>query len=405
MTQLKLFFILFFTLTIVGCMRTAKCPNSNEIKNLFNHIENYIYTEPPNIRIFMDGSKSFAGFVENGKNCDFLKKLHNIYVSLPDDSINFYKVGAVGEEQEWFSNSIDGLKEIQNVKFFNYNTTDLTPIFNMKSDTTAINILFTDGIFTSDLSKIAKVKFVKNLNHYLLDNNAFFALFCDKAEFKGTYYPQTSGYPYHFSGERPYLCIVFGNRNYLKFIEKKFENLFDNRIYFGKNYENELKFKPFINPEFCKNYVLISNKNRIIKIKHLQSDTLEFYFKPGEELLSKNISLKVDYRLLNSENQVVRKNQKGATINLVNKDDISYLKTKFKLPQTKLNKSDLMLIKLSFIQELPEWIEDISIENDDDKNAPQNIYQFKSFVSLMLSKLESVYEYKTLADYYICIRR
>ncbi|MBL7086067.1 MAG: hypothetical protein ISS28_03040 [Candidatus Cloacimonetes bacterium] len=392
---LCLLIIVFFT----ACTKfSEKCNlTDNEIINLFGNIKEYSNEDPDKINLIFDCSKSFKGFI-NGKGCDFIRKIHSICVTIPEEKINFYKVGNVGTELKFFSNNlIEGLKHIQNKDFYGDSNTDLNPIFNVMDDTTAINFLFTDGIFSSQDSEINQLKFIKNIKNYLIKNDGFMIIFEAKAEFNGLYWTQTGTQNFEFIGDRPFLCIVFGNKKYIRFVEENIENKFENCLYLGKKHNYKLEYEPYYNININNDFDLNNKNDKIMRIANLKSDSIVIYLKAKKIANKINISSKAEFKTLSSkcmETKTYEENIKSEIID-------QYIKSTIIIPP--MNK-DIKLIKLSYIQEMPQWIVNISTNDDKNESGARKIYNFNNWINALLENLNDIYEYKTVASYHIMVR-
>jgi len=408
---IKVLFIVLIMGILVSC---GVCPTPSSLPELqkpFGISPDEKQVLPQNYNIFIDVSGSMKGFVS--QESEFLNIINTLISLIPDTN---QENQALSEHVRFFTfgktiNPLKGdlkssLHTIADPNIYNQNITDLNnPFEYIFGDQRSVNLIITDGVQSTHFAGQDQVIFSKNLKKYLGDNG-FFSFMGKQVSFEGRYPTEKTGKTIvlEHGGKRPLYCLVFGNRKYSEFINKKISDLFDEHFDFGNMTPNNLRF-----------YQRKDGSTDASKLQHLGDDLrlpltkyefkgftkdLSFYLKGYEDRLGKIIDYRIAYiSKTDSTYQQIYKSEKALTASTSDTGD--YLS--FTMP-FQYEKKGCYLIRITFRKTLPQWI--IAWDtNDDSKIDNQNkTYRLKPWMESILNSFDD-YEFLSTTQYYLHVTR
>jgi len=390
---------------IFSCSSGFSKPKSlEEIEKPFGIPSSEKPVVPKSFNIIVDVSASMCGYT--GENSGFLNLINTIIAKIPQDAnINFYSFGQNSLKME--GDLRTNLYKLNRRDLYKEPRTDLTKPFNLiREDKNSVNLIFTDGVQSTQHSQQDYVIFAKELNQYL-EGNGFFALLGKQVPFEGSYFSEYKKKYINIEpgGTRPVYCLAFGNSKFAEFIQKKIRDLFDNCFDFGIVQPNHLKYT-----------YDESGKNEPEKLLHIGNDEKlpVSYFKLGTgHIQYLKINLKgyedkfgttIDYAIAyqaKSNPKFIELQDKRGTLKANKLSAVD--KITFKIPFEE-DKAGIYRILLSFRKTLPTWIKEWNTDDDSKIEFQNKTYHLANWMQFILDNFED-YKYLTTTRYYLQIER
>jgi hypothetical protein len=402
--QYFIIFVIVLVLIILGCAQKPELAKIRDLDALFQVQTSFADSLPRHINVFMDGSSSMSGFTSNEES--YFNKLYEIF-SIPTsrEQVQFYKFGAQCTPLHAdFDTSVNLLSK---PAFYNEKITNITDVFRyINRDNDALNLIFTDGVQTTENSNAAKVFFARNLKTYL-GADGFFTLAATRGLFSGTYYSLRKNREIHTRAtvQRPYYCMAFGNKKYYRFFAKNINPKFDNSFTLGvmQRYPCQLVTQGIKHDNY--QHLMDDPSNCFCRLKVSGKEPLHLALAKSENLLNTSVH-STPVTLNQSKNK--GKYVIGTRFAVAETDTKYNPKTRtlsFELPQPDEIKEDDLVFRLSFIQAMPDWIEKWSTNDDSSVAELNRTYLLQDWVRFILQQFNSDPEYITIYEYYVHARR
>ncbi len=383
---LKYLLLLFFAMNLmIGCSKVTevKPEQFEQIFGKSNKIENKI---PAQINIIIDRSASIQGFVSTPNN-QFIRTIQDFIQNVPKNiPIQIFELDATIKPIS--SNLLNALNQIVNAAFFNGSQTNISAILSLPEvqNKNNLTLIFSDWIHSLKKDVIANqmIIFSRDLKEFIKDEGLF-AMFGKEALFNGTYYveckpPSTLD----FNNEtklRPYFCIVLGSNKHSDFLLKYIQPFYNEELVLGVQEKIQSEFKPLSEYE---DWTDPLDSTNTVRIRLLDADSISFSLTLKEDL-------QFDQKLIPSiEAYFVRFDADTITEKKLITDSSIRLDSTKKLQVGQeyfitlfLSKFDeqKILAKISFFQDMPDWIKSWSTDCDNNLNNAQKVYQLNRWIN------------------------
>ena len=377
--------LLFFTVNfLIGCSRetVVKPEQFEQIFGKTNTVENII---PEEINIIIDRSASVQGFVSTPNN-QFIRTIQDFIQNVPKNiPIKIFELDATIKPIN--SDLLNALNQIVNVTFFNGSQTNISAILSLPDvqNKNNLTLIFSDWIHSLKNDVIANqmIIFSRDLKEFI-KNEGLFAIFGKEAPFNGTYYVECkppSTLVFNNGLVRPFFCIALGSNKHRDFLLNYIEPFYKEELVLGVQENLSTIFNPISDFE---DWTDPLDSNNIANIKLLESDSISFSLKIKEDLpFDQKLAPFIEGCFVEFDNDTIVEKKYITDISIrldsTNKLRIGdeYFLTLF-VPRFEERK---VLAKISFYQEMPDWINTWSTDCDNTLQNAQKVYQLSRWIN------------------------
>jgi len=300
------------------------------------------------------------------------------------------------------------LHAISDRRFYSQQDTDLCKPFegHIQDDPNAVYLIFTDMVQSTKYADQDRVMFARHLKGYL-GENGFFAIMSTQAEFSGEYFSEKMNGKVNVpdGSTRPLYCLTFGHRKYSRFIVDKFSSLFTNTYDFGSILPNKLRCTD--NADYTNDPKTFLFDQNIVdlpvscfQLKKGQSESLKITMSGYEDRFGGVIDYSIAYKSKADSIFTELKSLKG---NIRTEALLDNSRITFKIPFNHNNPGQY-IVRLTFRKTLPNWIRDLSTDDDTKLSNINKTYKLGSWMGFIMDNFED-YQYLATTQYYIHINR
>lgn len=362
---------------------------------------------PDQINIIIDRSASIQGFVFTPNN-EFIRTIQDFIQNVPK-TIPIKTFALDANISLIDSGLLAALNLIGNIKFYNGSQTNISAILSLPEvqNKNNLTLIFSDWIHSlkNDLIANQMIIFSRELKDFI-NTDGLFAMFGKKAPFYGIYYVECKPpLSLKFNNlTRPYFCIVLGNNNHSHFLKKYIEPFYDEEMVVGTR---ENTFTDFNSLSDFEDWTDPLDSSNIVKIKLLDPDSISFSLSTKENLkFNQKLYPFIEVCRVTFEDDSIidPKMIKNSSIRLDSIKDLKvgqeYFLTVFFPPQ----EEQQLLAKISFYQEMPDWIASWSTDCDNNLMEAQKVYQLNRWINDYIYNDLDI-KYKTSFTKYLYIWR
>lgn len=405
MKNRKIFLYVSIALALLFLFSCTHCPEKLEDYERPFGVNSTVSQSPPKkINVFIDNSYSMLGYTEPGSK--FNQIISSVISRIPlETEIKLFGFGHTSIELK--GDLRKSLHIISDRSFYNQVETDLCIPFEQQiiGDPNSVNLIYTDMVQSTEFAEKDRVIFARLLRSYLGDNG-FLSLMAVQADFSGVYYTEKAKGKMNVSDvSRPLYCLAFGNRKYAKFIEDKFENLFEHSFEFGNTKPNKLKCTSNVDEkDYPHNFIHKGDDNDLpvseYNLGKGHIDFLRFTLEGYEDRFGKTLDYALAYKS-KADSSFTAVNDANGMVTaeaLQNGSNVT-----FDIPFSH-NDPGQYIMRLTFRKTLPQWIAKYSTDDDTVLENMNKTYSLEAWMNFIMDNFED-YKHLATTQYYICINR